>query len=71
MFDRVRIWDDERGFVRIEIKDDNGVLFYNTSMPAGEWYALRDKQIQTYPRNVSVSLLTDLVTVLAIAIESI
>lgn len=71
MFDRVRIWDDQSGNVHYEIKDANGVPFIHTAMPAHEWKALRDKQIDSFPANVSISLLTDLLAVSADVLEDI
>ena len=64
MLDRVRIWDDEAGNVHYEVKDSDGVPFIHTCMTSTEWKALRDKQIDTYPGNVTVSMLTDYLAVL-------
>lgn len=69
VFDRVRIWSGENGNVHYEIRDANDVPFVHGAMSESDWKDLRAKQIQTYPPNVSVSLLTNLIAILAIVAE--
>jgi hypothetical protein len=82
VFDRIRIWDEEvktlgddsppvQRFVHYEIKDEHGIPFIHGAIPVAEWNALRAKQIITFPPNVSISLLTDLIAVLSTVVDDI
>ena len=63
MLERIRIWDSKDGFVHYELTATDGTIEAHCAMPVNEWIALRNKQIHSYPGNVSISLLTDYLAV--------
>lgn len=71
MIGNARIWTDDAGMFHYELSDDQGVPFIHSAMTSDEWNGLRNKLIKQYPPNVSVSLLTDYLTVLLDVIETI
>lgn len=74
MLDRVRIWDTEvktlgenepvQRYIHYELANQDGTIQAHGCIPEIEWRELRANVIRTYPADVSVSKLTDYITVL-------
>lgn len=75
MLDRIRIWDTEvktlgeekpvQRFIHYELANPDGTIEAHGCIPQNEWTELRAGVIGTYPADVSISKLTDYITVLA------
>lgn len=66
MVANVTILDSDTDTVRYQQTDDDGLIIAAGSIPLNEWYELRNKIIHSFPRGVSISMLTDYLVILSV-----
>lgn len=66
MVANITILDDSTETVRYQQTDDDGLIIATGSIPLDEWYLLRNKMIHSFPREVTISMLTDYLVILSV-----